>query len=39
MFLVSNRMLTFIDCTLHIIKKSHNEFIGGFHVIMKRDFY
>jgi len=31
-------MLTFIHCTLHIIKKSHNEFISGFHVIMIRDF-
>jgi len=37
--LVSNRMLSFIDCRLRIIKQVHNEFMGGLDVIMTNDFY
>jgi hypothetical protein len=36
--LVSNKMLTFIDCRLCVIKQVHNEFMGGFDVIMTCDF-
>jgi hypothetical protein len=32
-------MLTFIDCKLHDIKQTHNEFMGGLDVIMINDFY
>jgi hypothetical protein len=38
-FLVGNRMLSFIDRKLHIIKQVHNEFMGGLNVIMTSDFY
>jgi hypothetical protein len=37
--LVSNKMLTFIDCRLCVIKQVHNEFMGGFDVIMTCDFW
>jgi hypothetical protein len=37
-FLVDNRMLSFIDCKLRVIKQIHTEFMGGF-VIMIGDFY
>jgi hypothetical protein len=32
-------MLTFIDFKLCDIKQVHNEFMGGFDVIMTCDFY
>ncbi len=37
--LVSNRMLSFIDRRLWIIKQVHNQFMGGLDVIMIGDFY
>jgi hypothetical protein len=37
--LINDRMLTFIDCKLRIIKQLHNEFMGGLDVIMIGDFY
>jgi len=33
-FLIGNRMLTFIDCKLCDIKQTHNKFVGDFNVIM-----
>ncbi len=38
-FLVNNRMLSFIDRRLHVIKQVHKEFIGGLDVIVTSDFY
>jgi hypothetical protein len=32
-------MLTFIDHRLCVIKQVHNQFMGGFDVIMTRDLY
>ncbi len=37
--LVGNRMLSFIDRRLRIIKQVHNEFMCGLDVIMTGDFY
>jgi hypothetical protein len=37
--LVSNRMLTFIDCKLGDTKQTPKEFMGGLDVIMTSDFY
>ncbi len=37
--LVSNRMLTFIDCKLGDTKQTPKEFMGGLDVIMASDFY
>jgi hypothetical protein len=37
--LVGNRMLSFINHILCIIKQVHNEFVGGLNVIMTGDFY
>jgi len=37
-FLVCNRMLTFINCRLRDIKQLHNKFMGCFDVIMTSDF-
>jgi len=37
--LVSNKLLPFINCKLHIIKQVHNEFMGGLDVITIGDFY
>jgi hypothetical protein len=36
--LVGNRMLSFIDYKLQIIKQVHNQFMGGIDVIMTSDF-
>ncbi len=36
--LVSNKMLTFIDCRLCVIKQMRSEFMGGFDAIMTCDF-
>jgi hypothetical protein len=36
---MGNRMLTFIDHKLHVIKQVHNQFMGGLDVIMTCDFY
>jgi hypothetical protein len=33
-FLIGNRMLTFIDCKLCDIKQTHNKFVGDFNVTM-----
>jgi hypothetical protein len=38
-FLVDNRMLSFIDHILHVIKQVHKELMGGLDVIMTGDFY
>jgi hypothetical protein len=38
-FLVDNRMLSFIDHILHVIKQVHKELMGGLDVIMIGDFY
>jgi hypothetical protein len=38
-FLVGNKMLSFIDRRLCIIKQVHNEFMGGLDVIMTGEFY
>jgi hypothetical protein len=32
-------MLTFVDCRLCLIKQVHNQFMGGFDVILIGDFY
>ncbi len=37
--LKGNRMLTFIDCRLFVIKQVHNQFMSGLDVIMACDFY
>jgi hypothetical protein len=37
--LVGNRMISFINNKVHIIKQVHNEFMGGLNVIMIGDFY
>jgi hypothetical protein len=37
--LIGNRMLSFIDHRLCIIKQVHNEFMGGLNVMMTNDFY
>lgn len=36
--LVSNKMLTFIDCRLCVIKQMRIEFMAGFDAIMTCDF-
>jgi hypothetical protein len=36
---MGNRMLTFTDHKLHVIKQAHNQFMGGLDVIMTCDFY
>ncbi len=36
--LVSNKMLSFIDCKLHVIKQIHKFFMNVFNVIMIGDF-
>jgi hypothetical protein len=36
--LVNNKMLTFINYRLCVIKQMHNEFMGGFDAIMTCDF-
>jgi hypothetical protein len=38
-YLVGNKMISFIDCRLCIIKPVHNEIMGGLDVIMTSDFY
>jgi hypothetical protein len=38
-FLVGNRMLSFINRRLYVIKEVHNTFMGGLDVIMTGDFY
>jgi hypothetical protein len=38
-FLVGNKMLSFIDRRICIIKQIHNEFMSGLNVIMIGDFY
>ncbi len=38
-FLVGNRMLSFIDHRLRVIKQVHKTFMGGLDVIMTHDFY
>jgi hypothetical protein len=38
-FLIGNKMLTFIDHRLHVIKRVHNQFMGGLDIIMTRDLY
>jgi hypothetical protein len=38
-FIINNRMLTFIDCKLRILKQVHNEFMGSLDVIMIGEFY
>jgi hypothetical protein len=37
--LLGNKMLSFIDHRLRIIKHVHNQLMGGFNVIMASDFY
>jgi len=37
--LVGNKMLSFIDHKLQIIKQVHNQFTGGLDIIMIGDFY
>jgi hypothetical protein len=37
-FLVSNRMLSFIDHRLHVIKQVHKEFMFGVDVVMASNF-
>ncbi len=37
--LVENKMLSFIDCRLQIIKQNHNDFTSGLDVIMTHNFY
>jgi hypothetical protein len=37
--LVGNRMLSFIDHRLRVIKQVHKKFMGGLDVIMIHDFY
>jgi hypothetical protein len=37
--LIGNRMLSFIDRRLRVIKQVHNEFMGRLDVIMINDFY
>jgi DNA replication protein DnaC len=37
--LVDNKMLSFIDDRLRIIKHIHNQLMGGLNVIMSSDFY
>jgi hypothetical protein len=32
-------MLSFIDCTLRVIKQVHDNFMGGLDIIMSGDFY
>jgi hypothetical protein len=36
--LVGNRMLTFIDRRLWLIKQVHDQFMGGLDIIMSSDF-
>jgi hypothetical protein len=38
-FLIDNKMLTFIDCRLRVIKQVHNQFMGGLDTIMIGDLY
>jgi hypothetical protein len=38
-FLVGNKMLTFIGHILCVIKQAHNKVMGGFNVIMVGNFY
>ncbi len=38
-FLVGNRMLTFIGHIFCVIKQAHNMFMGGFNVVMIGNFY
>jgi hypothetical protein len=38
-FLIGNKMLTFIDHRLHVIKQIHNQFMDGLDIIMTRDLY
>ncbi len=38
-FLICNRMLTFINCRLGDIKQLHNKFMGCLDVIVTSDFY
>jgi len=35
---VGNRMFTFIDYRLCVIKQVHNKFVGGFDIIMTSEF-
>jgi len=37
--LAGNVMLTFIDHRLHILEQVHDQFMGGFNVIMTCNFY
>ncbi len=37
--LVGNKMLTYIDHRLRVIKQIHNQFMGGFDIILTRDLY
>ncbi len=37
--LISSRMLTFINCKWHVIKRVHTKFMGGLDIIMTCDFY
>ncbi len=36
--LIGNKVLSFINHRLHVIKQVHNEFIGGLNVIMIDDY-
>jgi hypothetical protein len=37
--LVGNKMLTFINNKLRVIKQVHDEFMGGFDIIMIGHYY
>jgi hypothetical protein len=37
--LVGNKLLSFIDHKLHVIKQVHDNFMGGLDIIMSCDFY
>jgi hypothetical protein len=34
-----NKMLSFLDCRLWVIKQVHDDFMGGLYIIISCDFY
>lgn len=38
-YFVADKLLTFINNRLRVIKQVHNEFVGGFDIIMIGDYY